>query len=219
MKSLQYTKKSRNIHTYVSEKSLNNILESFEIIEKNNIIGDFLDCGVLRGGTSIYMAGILKFFNIKNRKVIVADSFEGLPAPCIEDGVFSNEFWYRFSKKLPMYFLDCSCDLDSVKKNFSSYNLLSDQIIFKKGWFSEILNSDNFDNNLSLIRIDADWYQSTLDVLENCYNKLSEGGIVIIDDYKLLGCKKAVDDFRLKNNVKDEIKVADEDSGVVWWRK
>lgn len=81
------------------------------------------------------------------------------------------------------------------------------------------MNSDNFDNNLSLIRIDADWYQSTLDVLENCYNKLSEGGIVIIDDYKLLGCKKAVDDFRLKNNVKDEIKVADEDSGVVWWRK
>lgn len=118
VKSLQYTKKSRNIHTYVSEKSLNNILESFEIIEKNNIIGDFLDCGVLRGGTSIYMAGILKFFNIKNRKVIVADSFEGLPAPCIEDGVFSNEFWYRFSKKLPMYFLDCSCDLDSVKKKF-----------------------------------------------------------------------------------------------------
>ena len=217
--ALQYTKKSRNIHTYVSEKSLDNIKSCVDLIEKDCVPGDLIDCGVLRGGTSIYMAGILKSYGIKNRNLIVADSFEGLPPPCIEDGVFSNEFWYRFSKNLPMYFLDCYCDIEQVKNNFKLYGLLSEQVIFKKGWFSKTLDPKYFKNNLSLIRIDADWYQSTLDVLESCYPKLSKGGIVIIDDYKLVGCRKAVDEFRISNKIFDEIKFADKDAGVIWWRK
>lgn len=95
------------------------------MIEKDCVPGDLIDCGVLRGGTSIYMAGILKSYGIKNRNLIVADSFEGLPSTLYRGWSFSNEFWYRFSKNLPMYFLDCYCDIEQVKiiLNYMGYYL------------------------------------------------------------------------------------------------
>lgn len=215
---LQYTKRSRNIHTYVSEKALKNIRNCIEKVHLDSISGDLLDCGILRGGTSIYMAGALKY--LKSDKVVyVADSFGGLPKPSSCDGVFANQFWYRFAKDLKLYNLDCLATLEEVKKNFRKYDLLDKNIKFLKGWFADTLPKLPENTAFCLVRIDVDWYKSTLDVLENAYNRLSEGGFLIVDDYKLPGCKKAVDEFRAERNLNQEVLIADEHAGVIFWQK
>lgn len=215
---LQYTKKSRNVHTYVSEKSLRNIRTCIERVHLDNISGDLLDCGVFRGGTSIYMAGTLKYLQ-SSRSVYVADSFQGLPVPSSQDGIFAQEFWYKFYKELPIYSLDCLATLQEVKKNFKKYDLLNKHVKFIKGWFSETLQKLPNDTKFSVIRIDVDWYKSTMDVLENTYDKLNKGGFLIIDDYKLTGCKKAINEFRSYRNLSQKIITVDKHAGVVFWRK
>ncbi|PHM36573.1 TylF/MycF/NovP-related O-methyltransferase [Xenorhabdus innexi] len=215
---LQYTKRSRNIHTYVSEEALSNIRFAVETVHRENIEGDLLDCGVLRGGTSIYMAGALKYLS-SSRKVYVADSFSGLPSPSAKDGMFINQFWHRFAKHLPLYNLDCLATIDDVKENFHRYGLLSESVVFTKGWFADTLPCLPDEARFSVIRIDADWYSSTLDVLNNTYHKLSENGFIIIDDYHLPGCQNAVDEFRKLHGITAQLEVADKSAGVFFWRK
>ncbi|WP_375615941.1 MULTISPECIES: TylF/MycF/NovP-related O-methyltransferase [unclassified Bartonella] len=53
------------------------------------------------------------------------------------------------------------------------------------------------DCRFSVIDIDAEWDQSTMDVLIHIYPTLTIGGFVIIDDDKWLSCWKVVDAFRV----------------------
>ncbi|MDJ1162965.1 TylF/MycF/NovP-related O-methyltransferase [Burkholderia gladioli pv. gladioli] len=213
------TKVAREIHTYVGQRGLDNVEECAHAIMSDQIPGDFLDAGVLRGGIGILMRGILKSAqDPEERMVIMADSFEGLPPPSDADSIFDREVWYRFAEKTNRYTLKCFCDLDVVKGNFSKYDLLDDKVEFIKGWFNEtmpLLRSRVF----SLIRIDVDWYESCRDILDNIYDSLSDGGFVIVDDYKLQGCRSAIDTFRQERGIKEPIHVADSDSGIVFWRK
>jgi O-methyltransferase len=69
------------------------------------------------------------------------------------------------------------------------------------------------------MRLDADLYESTMDALRNLYPKLSVGGYVIVDDYKLFNsCRGAVDDFRRECNIADPIHEIDW-SGIYWRRE
>jgi hypothetical protein len=60
-------------------------------------------------------------------------------------------------------------------------------------------------------------YESTWDALTHLYPKLSPGGYVIIDDYALDGCRKAVEDFRRTHDIDDPIHAVDW-TGVYWQR-
>lgn len=196
-------------HTMIGIKRLNNLHECLDYVRKNKIKGDFIETGVWRGGASIFM----KYYNDiygMDRKVFVADSFEGLPIPD--------------TKKYPQDFGDThhtinflKVSLDEVKENFKSYNLLDKNVIFIKGWFGETLKNNNEIQNLSILRFDGDMYGSAIDVLDNLYHKLTKNGVIIIDDYCLQNCVKAVTDFRLANNITDEIKVVDK-CGVFWYK-
>ena len=80
------------------------------------IVGDVLDCGVLRG-TSIYMAGVLKSLN-SSRKVYVADSFQVYRFPVPRMGFLQIISGIDFLKALPIYNLDCLASIDDVKEKF-----------------------------------------------------------------------------------------------------
>jgi predicted O-methyltransferase YrrM len=76
------------------------------------------------------------------------------------------------------------------------------------GWFEDTLPSLSAANvKFSVVRIDADWYSSTKDVLDNVYHLISDGGFIIIDDYNLPGCKLAVDEFREKMEFQNHFKL------------
>ena len=105
--------------------------------------------------------------------------------------------------------------LDEVKENFERYGLLDDRVRFLKGWFKDTLPAAPIEK-LAILRVDADMYGSTMEVLESLYSKLSAGGYVIVDDYGAVpGCKKAVEDFRTQNGIAEEIEEIDW-TGVYW---
>jgi O-methyltransferase len=194
--------------TMVGLYRMNNVEYCIEEIIKNNIEGDFIETGVWRGGVCIFMRALLKEYEITDKKVWVADSFEGLPKP--------NEDEYPEDKGDKHHFFnELVVSLEQVKENFKKYGLLDEQAIFLKGWFKDTLPTAPI-KKLSLLRLDGDMYESTMDALTNLYPKLQKGGFIIIDDWGAVpACKKAVLDFRATHNIDNEMVPIDW-TGIYW---
>jgi len=196
-------------HTMIGMKRLDNLQQCTEQIIQDDIKGDLIETGVWRGGSCIFMRAILKAFHIEDRKVYVADSFQGLPKP--------DEEKYPADKDDTLHEAEClAVSQEEVQKNFMNYGLMDDQVVFLKGWFEDTLPSAPIEK-LSILRLDGDMYSSTITALESLYPKLSAGGFCIIDDYALSNCKQAVDDYRERNGINCEFFKIDW-SGH-YWRK
>lgn len=196
--------------TMVGIKRLNNIQYCVEKTIEDDIPGDLIETGVWRGGSTIFMRAILKAHGVTDKKIWVADSFEGLPKP--------NEEIYPADKGDVYHSYDeLKVSLEEVQNNFKKYDLLDDQVEFLKGWFSETLPTAPIEK-LSVLRLDGDMYESTMDALVSLYPKLSVGGYIIIDDYHWIdACRQAVTDYRSKYGITDEI--IDVDWTAVYWKK
>ncbi len=174
-------------HTMIGRQRLDGLHMSLDKIVADGIPGDLMECGVWRGGAAIFMAGYLKFHALSDRKVIAADSFDGLPAPSA-----AADAGLHLEKQV---FPELAVSLEEVKRNFETYGLLDDNIHFLKGWFKDTLVHTPSDG-LALLRLDGDLYESTMDSLTNLYDLVAPGGIVIVDDWGVLPpCRKAVEDF------------------------
>ena len=199
-----------NADTMIGLKRLENIEFCIKEVIRNNIPGDFIETGVWRGGATIFMKALLKDSNINDRKIWVADSFEGLPKP--------NEELYEADKGDSHYqFTELAIPLEVVKRNFEKYGLLDENVKFLKGWFKDTLPIAPT-GKLAVVRLDGDMYESTMDGLVNLYPKLSKGGYIIIDDWGAVkACQQAVFDYRNQNNISEEINEID---GIgVFWQK
>ncbi len=174
-------------------------------ILREGVPGDLMEAGVWRGGMTIFMRGALRAYGATDRLVWVADSFAGLPQP--ETGQEYDD-WKEG---------DMAVSLEQVQQNFERYGLLDDQVRFLRGFFSETLPQAPIEK-LAILRVDADLYSSTLDVLNNLYPRLSPGGFAIFDDYQNLpDCKRAVNEFRAEHNIREQITKIDE--RAVCWRR
>lgn len=199
-------------HTMIGLDGLNNIQVCVEDVIRNDVPGDFIETGVWRGGAVILMRAILKEYNIADRTVWVADSFAGLPVPNSQKYPEDN---YTFNVKDTNKVLSIS--LETVQSNFSKYGLLDSQVKFLKGWFKDTLPHAPI-NQLAILRLDGDYYESTMDALESLYPKLSVGGYIIIDDYVAMdACAKAVEDYRRAHNITDTIEAAG--WSIRYWKK
>ena len=197
-------------YTMIGEKRLDNIKYCMKKCIEDNIQGDFIEAGVWRGGSTIYMKGILSSYGITDRKVYVADSFEGLPPP--------DPNKYPIDKGSQFHLIDfLRVSQETVMNNFKTYDLFDENIIFIKGFFETSLKNVNIDK-LAILRLDGDLYSSTIQVLEQLYDKVSIGGFIIVDDSALIGAHTAVNDFRIKNNIVDPIIPIGEVHGT-YWRK
>ncbi len=195
--------------TMVGLKRLDNLQMCVESVIERGVEGDLIETGVWRGGSCIFMRGILAAHQVRDRKVFVADSFDGLPKP--------NAALYPVDKKDKLHrvrFLAVS--QEQVQANFARYGLLDDQVVFLKGWFSETLPTAPI-KRLAVLRLDGDMYESTMDALTNLYPKLSSGGFCIIDDYALKSCSKAVHDYRAQNGI--DAPMTEIDPIAVYWQK
>jgi Macrocin-O-methyltransferase (TylF) len=197
-------------HTMIGRKRLRNVRDLVESVIGNDIAGDLIETGVWRGGACIMMRATLNAYQVADRKIWVADSFEGLPAPNLE--AFPADEGSDFHK-----YEELSVSVDDVKDNFKAYGLLDESVCFLEGWFKDTLPNAPIDQ-LALIRLDGDLYESTIQPLDALYRKLSGGGYVIVDDYHVVkGCKEAIHDFFSKEGINPELKEID---GVgVYWQK
>lgn len=195
----------------IGYKRLSNVQDCVTSVIDNKVEGDLIETGVWRGGTVIFMRGILKAYGITDRVVWAADSFEGLPKPDPEKyAADKDDKFYMFN--------ELRVSLEIVKENFKKYDLLDDQIRFLKGWFKDTLPNAPI-KKLAVLRLDGDMYESTMDALVHLYPKLSTGGYAIIDDWgSVEGCRLAVLDYRKKNNIVEDIIPIDSD-GVYWQKK
>ncbi len=196
--------------TMIGYKRLQQFRVAIEEVLDLGIPGDIVEAGVWRGGACILARAILKSRNISDRSVWVVDSFAGLPI--------------RNSNKYPADSNDqhyehtvLQISEDQVKANFQKYDLLDQQVKFLPGWFSNTLPNCII-QEIAVLRLDGDLYESTLDSLNSLYPKLLPGGIIIIDDYSAIpSCKQAVNDYREKFQIESEI--INIDGTGVYWRK
>ena len=94
--------------------------------------------------------------------------------------------------------------VDHVRRNFQRYGLLDDQVKFLVGWFRDTLPTAPLEQ-IAVLRLDGDLYESTMDALAPLYPKVSTCGYVIVDDYNLPMCKQAVDDYRRANGITEQL--------------
>lgn len=192
----------------LGEHKLDTLRYCTEECLKNNIDGDIIETGVWKGGATIYLAGILKANGNCDKKVFVADSFDGLPPP--------DEEKYPLDKGAKHHELrHLAISLEDVKTNFKSFDLLGDNIVFVKGFFEDSLKTANI-GKLSVLRLDGDMYGSTMTVLKQLYHKLEVGGYLILDDWLLKGAREALLDFNEKMGIQEDIY---QDFSGVFWKK
>lgn len=188
---------------------MNNIEACVRVVLSDGIPGDFIETGVWRGGSAIFMRALLRHFGIMDRRVWVADSFEGLPKPSHAHDVADRKWDMSENSYL-------AASLEQVQANFARFELLDDQVRFLKGWFRDSLPNAPI-ARLSILRMDGDMYESTLDALQALYGRVSPGGFVIVDDYSSWpACRLAVDEFRAHHNVSAELTPVA--GGAVFWR-
>lgn len=179
------------------------LLESVEYIVKHNIPGDIVECGVGRGGSMMAVAQTLKNIGA-SRKIYLFDTFEGMTEPTDVDkdfrGKSASEIFRKEYKNTDNNW--CLSSLDEVKRNLWDTGYDKNQIVFVKGKVEDTIPAYAPDQ-ISLLRLDTDWYESTYHELVHLYSRLSVGGVLIIDDYgHWEGAKKAVDQFIDENQLK-----------------
>jgi O-methyltransferase/8-demethyl-8-(2,3-dimethoxy-alpha-L-rhamnosyl)tetracenomycin-C 4'-O-methyltransferase len=199
----------RQAHSMIGNKRMGNLREIAECILECNIPGDFIETGVWRGGACIMMRAVLKAYGDTRRRVFVADSFCGLPAPNPEIAADAGDQHYTFSELF--------VSSEQVRANFAKYGLLDAQVCFLEGWFSDTLPSAPIEQ-IALLRLDGDMYESTMDALNALFDRVTPGGFVIIDDYGAVeGCQRAIREFRATRGIDDPL--YDIDGFGAFWRK
>lgn len=186
-------------YTMTSKERMYALYKSVEYIVKNNIPGNFVECGVWKGGSSMLIAQTLIAFNSLNRKIYLYDTFEGMSQPTEFDNINANkkinvvDSWENQQKE--DYNEWCYASLKEVKKNMSLTKYPKNNVNFIKGKVEDTI-PDKIPSKIALLRLDTDWYESTKHELNHLFPLLSNKGVLIIDDYGFWsGSKKAVDEY------------------------
>lgn len=196
--------------TMVGSVRLNNVEECIRSVLEAGVPGDLIETGVWRGGTAIFMRGALHAYGVTDRKVYVADSFAGLPPPDPEK--------YPADEGLNLHLWPgLVVSLEEVKANFARYGLLDEHVKFVQGWFRDTLPTLR-GHTWSVLRLDGDLYESTMDALDNLYPGLAQGGWVIVDDYEIPACAQAVNDYRQREGITEPIVHVDW-TGICWQKQ
>jgi hypothetical protein len=193
--------------TMIGTKRMDNIEQCVRRVLDDGVPGDLIETGVWRGGASMFMRGLLRAFGVADRKVYVADSFQGVPPP--------DAARYPVDEGMVLHtWPGLAVGLDEVRGNFERFGLLDEQVEFVPGWFRDTLPNLK-DHQWAVVRLDGDLYESTNDSLENLYDGLSPGGWLIVDDYEIHACRAAVNDFRERRGIKEPITEIDW-TGICW---
>jgi hypothetical protein len=196
------------VYSMIGVPRMRNIRALIEKALEEDIPGDVMECGVWRGGATVFMRGVLAAHGIHDRNVWVADAFAGLPAANPDQPLDVAEWGRRKG-----FF---RATQDEVVAAFTTFGLLDERVRFVLGWFQDSLPTAPIEQ-LAVLRIDADLYDSTASVLRNLYAKVAPGGFIIVDDYYFASCRQAVSDFLAEHDPDVEIHFAD--WTAVWWRK
>lgn len=170
------------------------IADGFKAIQ-----GCVVECGVWRGGM---IAGVSKILGAE-REYFLFDSFEGLPVAQKIDG--EAAIAWQNNKVGEYYFDNCKAEPEYADEVMKACRVKKYELV--KGWFVDTIPGYKLQEKIALLRLDADWYESTMICLDNLFCQVAPGGVVILDDYYTWdGCSRAVHDFLSKNSFAERIK-------------
>jgi O-methyltransferase len=213
-------------YTMLSFLKLSTLYEQVVYCEKTRLEGAYVECGVWKGGAVGIMALANLKHGLKRRPIHLLDSFDDIcePDPVIDGRVAVSDMERLAGKKIE----NLKGRLEPIKGVYDSRGghgtietckeLIVDKIkydeewlFFHKGWFQDSLPKFSKEvEKIAILRLDADWYSSTSVCLEYLFDKVVQGGFIIIDDYgRYDGCKKAVDEFLAKRNLSPFLNYSD----------
>ncbi|MFI5171711.1 MAG: TylF/MycF/NovP-related O-methyltransferase [Chitinophagales bacterium] len=178
------------------------LYQAVHFVEKNDVEGDIVECGVWKGGSSMLAALSLKSLNSFNRHLFLYDTFEGMSNPSdldiSVDGDKPAEHWEKISKDDKIF---CYSSIDEVKVNLAKTSYPQTNIHFIKGKVEDTIPG-TLPQKISILRLDTDWFESTYHELKYLFPLLSKNGILIIDDYgHWKGARTAVDSYFKEMNI------------------
>jgi len=190
--------------TLTNPERIVSLIRAIKHIETYDIDGDIVECGVWKGGSIMAVLKTLKNLNNLDRKIYLYDTFEGMSEPTEIDKSYrgesasnayagKDETWDR---------IECLSPLEEVKENVYGIGYPRENVFFIKGKVEDTIPNVKIPEKISILRLDTDWYESTLHEMEYLFPRLVKGGIIIIDDYgHWAGCRKAVDEYLEKNKL------------------
>lgn len=191
-------------NTMTSPERIYSLIEAVKYIEKNNIEGSIVECGVWKGGSMMAVANTLQHLNSSNRELFLYDTYEGMSAPTENDKTFNGEAAAQLLDKdadKENNLVWAYSSLDTVKTGMQSTGYPEAKIHYIKGKVEDTI-PENIPAKIALLRLDTDWYESTKHELLHLFPLLAESGVLILDDYgHWAGAKKAVDEYIAEKNI------------------
>ena len=190
--------------TMTSPERILAVCNAVEYLAKNKIVGDFVECGVWRGGSMAAAAKTLVHVGTTDRQLWMYDTYDGMSEPTEEDvdylGHTAEKLLNEQDRDDAMSVWCCS-PLDQVKQTMTQTEYPIDQVRFIEGKVEDTLPHTT-PEKIAMLRLDTDWYESTRCELEHLFPKLVPGGVLIVDDYgHWEGCRRAVDEYFQKNKI------------------
>ena len=182
--------------TMTAHEKLNALVTATGYVIDQGIPGDFVECGVWRGGSMQAVALALLGRGVSDRDLRLFDTFAGMPEPTEEDraldGTPAAELLAESPRDAKIWAV---ASLDDVREGMAETGYPAERVHYSVGKVEDTLPAQA-PERIALLRLDTDWYESTRHELEQLYPRLSPGGVLILDDYSTwLGARKAVDEF------------------------
>ncbi len=184
--------------TLTSVECMYTLYQTVRHLHANNVPGDMVECGVWRGGSSMMIALTLKALGDTSRDIYLYDTYAGMTRPesvdvRSQDGMEQISRWQAFERD--GYNEWAHASLDEVRANMRATGYPEDKLHFVEGEVETTIPAAA-PEQISLLRLDTDWYRSTLHELNHLYPKLVRRGALIIDDYGAYeGSRKATDEY------------------------
>ena len=204
-------------NTMLPYEQLVSLYEQVAYCEKNNLPGSFIECGVWKAGASGLMALANQHFSKNPRNIYLFDAFDDI---CEPDSTYDDANLVAEIKKITssdkLTFKGELKPLTGIYDQWGGHGTLqeakilleekikypADHLFYVKGWFQDTVSewAKKIDQ-IAILRLDGDWYESTKVCIDALYPKLVNGGVCIIDDYGYnTGCSKAVHEYLIANN-------------------
>ncbi|MFO7731449.1 MAG: TylF/MycF/NovP-related O-methyltransferase [Spirochaetia bacterium] len=187
-------------YTMISTERAYAIYSAIRYLVKAEIPGAFVECGVWKGGATMLMALTLMKMNAADRELYLFDTFQGMTPPTEKDvvawtGRLVQEKWDEDRRGEKNNFGWWAVSRQEVVENLSSTGYPEELITAVEGDVASTIPAQS-PEGIALLRLDTDWYESTLHELQHLYPHLKRGGVLLLDDYgHFTGARRAVDEY------------------------
>jgi hypothetical protein len=175
------------------------LCESVRYLVRSNTPGALVECGVLRGGSVLAMLLTLMQLDVRDRDIFLFDTFDDVPPPGPDDvdlfGAHASTYHELFEDFRPHGARWGRMSIPQLKCLFAETGYPTEHIHFVVGLVEDTL-PEHAPNQVALLRLDTDYYDSTRHELEHLFPRVVSGGVLLVDDYgHFRGARKAVDEY------------------------